>query len=241
MSTPDPFVTYDAAYVFGGLSPQDSAAFEAHLLECDRCARSVRELAGMPGLLAQAPTAPSPPGSPPADPGPPPASLLPDLLAGVARARHRRRLTVAATAALALAACLALLLVLTLPGTQRADGGGAAPIAMTSLVGYPVEATVSLDEDAGWARVAMNCRYGKASPGEPDPGAAEPVQYVLVAITREGETHELATWFVAPDHDVSLNMTTPLRRDTITTLEIRSPQGYPVLRAHLPAPPQGDG
>jgi sugar phosphate isomerase/epimerase len=54
MSTPDPFVTFDAAYVLGALSPQDSAAFEAHLGHCERCARSVRELTGLPGLLAHA-------------------------------------------------------------------------------------------------------------------------------------------------------------------------------------------
>ena len=34
MSTPDPYATYDAAYVLGALSPQDRAAHEAHAGRC---------------------------------------------------------------------------------------------------------------------------------------------------------------------------------------------------------------
>ena len=49
----DPFVTYDAAYVLGALSPQDRAAFEEHLRGCAQCAAAVAELAGVPGLLAR--------------------------------------------------------------------------------------------------------------------------------------------------------------------------------------------
>ncbi|NIH79939.1 hypothetical protein FHX46_002469 [Amycolatopsis viridis] len=53
MTEPDEFVTYDAAYVLGALSPEDRSAFEEHLRTCDRCSRAVAELAGLPGLLSQ--------------------------------------------------------------------------------------------------------------------------------------------------------------------------------------------
>jgi len=42
----------DGAYVLGALSPGERQEFERHLLGCEECSRSVRELAGLPGLLA---------------------------------------------------------------------------------------------------------------------------------------------------------------------------------------------
>ena len=45
----------DGAYVLGALSPEDRVAFERHLPGCRECQRSVRELAGLPGLLARVP------------------------------------------------------------------------------------------------------------------------------------------------------------------------------------------
>jgi hypothetical protein len=93
-----------------------------------------------------------------------------------------------------------------------------------------VEATVSLGEDAGLTRVEMNCRYGTA-----DSASTETVEYVLVAVTREGEIHELATWLTVPDRPVSLSVATGLRRTAIASLEVRSTAGYPVLRTRLPS------
>ncbi len=41
-----------AAYVLGALSPAERLEFEHHLAGCEECARAVREVAGLPGLLA---------------------------------------------------------------------------------------------------------------------------------------------------------------------------------------------
>ena len=43
----------DASYVLGALSPAERKEFEQHLAVCEGCARNVRELAGLPGLLAR--------------------------------------------------------------------------------------------------------------------------------------------------------------------------------------------
>jgi anti-sigma factor RsiW len=43
----------DGAYVVGALGPAKRLAFEQHLAGCPDCVRSVRELAGLPGLLAR--------------------------------------------------------------------------------------------------------------------------------------------------------------------------------------------
>ncbi|MEV6626447.1 zf-HC2 domain-containing protein, partial [Amycolatopsis sp. NPDC051114] len=68
----DPFATFDAAYVLGALSPEDRQRFEQHLRMCDRCAASVRDMAGLPGLLARVDAPAVLP-----DAGPPPPDLLP--------------------------------------------------------------------------------------------------------------------------------------------------------------------
>jgi len=46
---------WDAAYVLGSLSATDRALFEAHLEGCDACARSLADLAGLPGVLRMLP------------------------------------------------------------------------------------------------------------------------------------------------------------------------------------------
>ena len=43
----------DGAYVLGSLSPSERQQFERHLRVCVDCARSVQELAGLPGLLTR--------------------------------------------------------------------------------------------------------------------------------------------------------------------------------------------
>ena len=43
----------DAGYVLGALPPDDRQRYVAHMTECPDCRSSVRELAGLPGLLAR--------------------------------------------------------------------------------------------------------------------------------------------------------------------------------------------
>ena len=47
------FAHQDGAYVLGALSSSERMAFEHHLATCPECARAVRRLAGLPGLLAR--------------------------------------------------------------------------------------------------------------------------------------------------------------------------------------------
>ncbi|WP_199433174.1 anti-sigma factor family protein [Qaidamihabitans albus] len=206
-SRTDPFATFDAAYVLGALSPEDRAAFEEHLRGCDACARSVRELAGLPGLLAGADRPDFPPPRP---------DVLPALLARVDRERRRRRVVSLSAAVAAVAACLALVFALVIPRGAE----GPAGTEMTSLGGYPVRASASVTEAPAGTRVSMSCSYGGREGGE----------YVLVAVRRSGGTAELATWYALPEDTAELSVGTPLRRAEIRSLEIRVPGGPTVLR-----------
>lgn len=210
----DPFATFDAAYVLGALSPEDRQRFEAHLATCDRCAASVRELAGLPGLLARV-DAPSVA----FDAGPPPPSLLPAMLRRVRRGRRIRVAVTSASAALAVSACVALGVVAAWPAPQPPPS-----VAMTALGEFPVRADARLDTFAWGTQVDMSCSYtGGRSGGE----------YVLVAISRSGEETQLATWKAVPDNTARIVIGTALQRADLAALEVRGGSGRPLLRLTL--------
>lgn len=203
----DPFVTSDAAYVLGALSPEDRAAFEGHLRTCEHCARSVRELAGLPGLLAQVDVPHQ------LEPDAVPPGLLPTLAARVRRGR-RRALAIVATG-VAVAACLVLALVLLLPGEADVPG-----TAMTPLGRFPVQANVALANASWGTQVDMSCSYRGGEGGD----------YVLVAVRENGEEQRLATWYAVPDDTATMSVGTRLHTDQIKALEIRLPDGRVLLR-----------
>ncbi|MGW4588703.1 anti-sigma factor family protein [Amycolatopsis thermoflava] len=209
MTEPDEFVTYDAAYVLGALSPEDRAAYEEHLRGCAQCSAAVAELAGLPGLLSQV--------TPDMVEGePPPDRLLPALLRGVRRARRRRVLTTFGVAVAAAAAVLAAMFV------PQSDGGGGT--AMTPLGAYPVQATAAVASvSGGGSRVDMSCSYR---------GAYEGAGYLLVAIRSDGTEAPLATWNATPDRDARISVGTDLPPEEIKALEIRTTSGVPLLRWH---------
>jgi putative zinc finger protein len=202
----DPFTTFDAAYVLGALSPEDRVAFEEHLASCESCAASVRTLAGLPGLLTQVDAdqlgvdQPAP-------------EVLPQLLTEVRRIRRRRWIATATAGAVGLAACLAIALVPLLPAVPRGE-------EMIALGPYPVQASIDLIDTAVGTRVAMSCSYQGDKGGD----------YVLVAMQRDGRAAELATWYAMPQNTAELELTTPLRRAEISSLELRIPDGPTLMR-----------
>ncbi len=204
----DPFATYDAAYVLGALSPEDRHAYEKHLRVCDQCAASVRDLAGIPGLLAQA-------GGPALleeEPAPSP-ELLPTVLKRVRRGRRIQRAVTATASAVAVAASVALAVVLTGPIAAGGD-------PMTALGDYPVTAKVSMADTDNGAQVDMTCSYGGSRTGD----------YILVAIGQDGATSELASWRAMPKDTAHIVVGTAMRTGDIKALEIRTPSGLPLMR-----------
>lgn len=225
----------DAAYVLGALSPADRLAFERHLDTCEDCARAVRELAGLPGLLGrvdaslleQLPTA-----------SPVPASLLPALSREVRR-RGRRRTFAAAGAAAAAAAVVATSVVLPLatsPGDQEsaapsspsatASPSGAAPEEMQPVGEVPVRASVTLEQVAWGTRLGLLCTY--------DPDLVEyelppEVDYLLFVRTRDGRTERVGSWRSKGGTTMRLTAATAANTDEIASVQVRTPDGRTVL------------
>ncbi len=213
----DPFATFDAAYVLGALAPEDRQRFEEHLRTCDRCAASVRELAGLPGLLARVDAPASLP-----DAGPPPPDLLPVVLRRVRRGRRIRLAVTSASAALAVSACVALAVVASAPAPALPSPPPS--VAMTALGQFPVRADAHLAAFDWGTQVDMSCSYtGGRSGGE----------YLLVAISRTGAETQLATWKALPDNTARLSIGTALKTSDLAALEVRLATGLPLLRLTL--------
>jgi hypothetical protein len=210
----DPFATFDAAYVLGALSPEDRQRFEQHLRTCDRCAASVRDMAGLPGLLARVDAPAVLP-----DAGPPPPDLLPTVLRRVRRGRRIRLAVTSVSAAVAVSACVALAVVASWPATPAPPS-----IAMTALGQFPVRADARLDAFEWGTQVDMSCSYtGGRSGGD----------YILVAISRSGAETQLATWKAVPDNTARIVIGTALQRSDLAALEVRGGSGRALLRLTL--------
>ena len=217
----------DGAYVLGALSPADRQAFEAHLSVCDRCQRSVRELAGLPGLLSRVDVGVL---EAPAADEPVPASVLPTLLRDVRRDRRRSTwLTAGAAAAAAVVVATATFAVTRL---DDSDGPSASPPSASSTatgqamepVGDPVgvRATLDLAPVAWGTRLELVCSYeGEAY--------AAPEAYALVVHTRDGRSEQVATWKSLPGKTMRLAAATATSRADIASVEMRTATGDPVL------------
>jgi hypothetical protein len=226
------FAHDDASYVLGALSPAERLEFEQHLSSCTACARSVRELAGLPGLLSRVDPAvlEEPSGTPV------PATVLPGLLHAVQRARRRRSLV---TGGLAAAAVAVVVTAAGLSGTLSGDRGpgpspsvsSSAPTAsagqvMAPVGDVPVRARVAFSSVAWGTRLDLTCTYGDV--GE-DYHLAPSVTYGLFVRTREGRSQQVGTWRALEGRTMRVTAATSAARRDIASVEVRTADGHPVL------------
>jgi hypothetical protein len=199
------------AYVLGALPAADRREFEAHVESCPECRRQVSELAGLPGLLSRVTPADL------ADPPETPATLLPSLLSAVRRERRLRVLR-------GLVAAAAVLAVLGGVGIVRSqDRAQPQPTALAALVATHLHATATVVSASGGSRIELNCTY------QGDAGSLS-TPYRLVVTDRSGSRISLATWRVGPDHEATISGSVDLPPSQISTVEVRTTTGLPVLR-----------
>ena len=243
MSTPTscPHAHDDAAYVLGALSPAERLDFERHLDTCDECSRSVRSLAGMPGLLDL--VDPGVLEDPPADP-PLPATLLPSLTRAV-EVRSRRRVLVVAGLAAAAAAVVALAVPAVLegdgtpvsgPGTSASSpqspaspdaGGQVETHEMAALGDVPVEASLGLERVTWGTRMLLTCTYDKYSVGVELP---QKVDYLMWVTATDGRSEQVGSWTSVSGTTMEVPAATSVPRGDIASVEVRTTSGRVVLR-----------
>lgn len=231
MSTPTGcrFAHDDGAYVLGALSPAERLEFERHLPGCEECTRSVRELAGLPGLLGRI------------DPAvleqtdeahPVPDTLLPALAGEVSRTERRRRTVGLALAAAAVAAIVGLgVAVLQDEPPDQAGGAevtGAAVLTMEPVGDEPVPVTAQLTmEPVAWGtKLGLTCTYDTSTVEYELPPE---VDYWLVVHTRDGRTEKVGSWRSIDGRTMQFTAGTAADRDEIDSVEVRAPGGRVVL------------
>jgi hypothetical protein len=227
------FAHLDGAYVLGALSPTERLEFERHMEGCAECSHSVRELAGIPGLLAQVDLSDIEDASV-ADV---PATLLAFLVSEVRTAQRRRSVWVGAAAASVAAVVVGALAVAT--GLGRGDeplvASSPTPTAtrtvsklpMEAVGSSPVRADLALAGVAWGTRLEMTCSYGD---GEDKYETTHGGTYALFVQTRDGRTEQVATWKGLPGRTMNLQAATAAQRQDIQRVEVRTSGGVVVLR-----------
>jgi hypothetical protein len=214
----------DAAYVLGALSPAERREFEGHLHDCPECAESVRQLAGMPGLLGRVDADVLEP-----QPDQPlPSTLLPNLVSTVRRSRRRRTwATAGLAAAAAVLATIGTVAVLDQPPT-RPEAGPVIPTgaAMTRVGTDPMGATIALTRVAWGTRLDLTCSYPTIG-GDYVGGASS---YALVVHTAGGGKQRIATWHPLPGKTMQLTAATATAPARITEVDVTRADGTPVLQ-----------
>jgi hypothetical protein len=228
------YAELDGAYVLGSLSPAERQQYEKHLATCDACSRSVRELAGLPGLLARVDPVILEP-APAVEPVP--ATLLPSLVREVGRARRRRVLAVIGTAAAAVVAAGAFAVSsLGSEDNPPAAGPPSTPTSSQSAdigqsmmpIGHvPVTASLAFTP-VGWGtKLDLTCSYRPEDVGYDLPKTAT---YGLFVVNRDGSAEQVGTWQAIDGKTMHFSAGTADRRADIASVEVRTRDGRPVLR-----------
>jgi len=236
----------DAAYVLGALSPVDRREFEDHLRDCPDCREAVQRLAGMPGLLALT----TADGISESGPGVP-NTILPALIARARSTRRRRRLAVGGLLAASIAVLLALVgTVITESAETNPSVAGPSPTVsaptsgaepsnpssatstppvvdepMTPLLPGPMSASVELADKRWGTAITVVCQYEN----DVDPDIA----YDITVIDTNGRPASAGSWRAVAGGNYRISAATALTRDHIAALEVRLPDGEPILRSSL--------
>jgi hypothetical protein len=224
---------WDGAYVLGSLSPAERREYEAHLDGCEHCSRSVRVLAGLPGLLGRI----GPEVFDELAPEPVPETLYPRLSRAVRRHQQRRTwLTAGIAAAAAVVVTTGGALVLNHGhGTSPTAGHGpvgpsvvqAATQPMTQLAHDPMTANVALTSVAWGTRVDLTCTYPRGTI-EYEGGA-----YALVVRLKNGHRERVASWNGLPGKSMQVSGATDAWKQDIASVVVTKLGEGPVARLNL--------
>jgi hypothetical protein len=229
------FADRDGSYVLGALSPAERLEFEEHLAGCAECARAVREIAGLPGLLARVDPAVLEQ-SPVEDPVP--DTLLPALMRAVRRSRQRRVLATWGVAAAAAVVVAAVPFAVGGSENDRAPSAANQPGVSSSLAAHqlrmapvghaPVRARLAFASVAWGTRLDLSCTYAPTDEHERY-DLPRTVTYGLFVTTRDGTVEQVGTWRSVRGHTMRVTAATAATRRDIASVQVRTADGDPVL------------
>ncbi|GAA2721501.1 anti-sigma factor family protein [Cellulomonas aerilata] len=242
----DPFEMDDAAYLLGALSPLERSQYEQHLQGCAACARSVAELAGLPGMLRRLPvevveSLDAPDGALVDLEAPAPPSLLAGALHRVElEERRERRLRTArwftTVAVGAAAVTVGFIAVLddddpVPPAAQTPPTAAQTPqpteeLEFVRAVETALSANASLREVAWGTKIQLECAY----PPDSGDGSAGDAEYSLVVRDTDGQEQQVATWNAVAGKELTIDAATAVRGDDIASLEVLAEDGTILLR-----------
>ncbi len=196
-------------------------AYEAHLAECAPCRARVRDLQDFPALLRTVPAE----AVEALSATPPPAT------ATTARRDLPRWRSVAA--GLAVAASMATALALVATSDDRLPSGDEPSPAIVLVQFVPVgEAALTANArltPVDWGtKIDFECSLYGATDATDPPGA-----YSLVVRDRDGQDVQVAGWWALENRSLRVPGSTAVEANDITALEVRAPDGTPVLVAQL--------
>jgi anti-sigma factor RsiW len=201
-----------ASYVLGSLEPAERAALEEHLLECEVCRDELFSFAGLPGLLSRVSLDEATAGLPTVRP-----QLLDGLLARAAAERRTRRHRLMAVAA-------ALILVVGgIVGGVALARPSASGTTTTAAQG-PVRASVRLVGASSGTKITI--RLTGVPSGE---------ECRLVAIGKDGSSHDAGSWYASYSGDASVHETAALAPNELAALRVETPAGRPLVTIPLKA------
>jgi hypothetical protein len=213
----------DGAYVLGALSPEERVAFERHVSGCDDCARSVRELAGLPGLLARVPIEVVDPDQ---EPLPVPETLLPALVRRVRTSQRRRTWITTGLVAAAAAVAVGAVGVATLGGDDKGPPVAspsvttAAPVHLNPIGSGAISGWLSMTQ-VGWGtRLDLTCSY--AVPGSDAYHDQAPPTYTMYVMHSDGTAEQVASWKALPGKTMHLQAATSANTADISDVEVRT-------------------
>lgn len=222
----DRYEMWDAAYVFGSLSPAERREYETHLQTCDRCRAAVADLSGMPALLGMLDADELPELDAATEP-----PLRPEVLDSIlAKARWRRRrsrwLTTAAVGIAAAVLALGAVAVIR----PEVFGGGttetqAQQLPMSHVAPTPFNATIALSSYGWGTRIDMACSYGDWSSG----GSVPPSNLGMVVVGHDGSHSQIATWLGMSGATALPSGNTPMQMSDIAAVQLVSADTGEVL------------
>ncbi len=234
------FAHDDAAYLLGGLEPDQARAFEAHAAGCPLCSANLAALRPVLGALGQVSEADL------AVPEPPP-SLLPELVQRAEARRRRQRRLLVGLGGLAAACVVALAVVVGVSvagGSSSGSGSGTGGTALVAVGQSPVEATATLTSKHWGTEIDLDCRYltaaatnSSGAAGSPDndgtygatAGSARAL-YSLRVLDTSGDSHDLGSWTLGRTSQTKFSSGVGLPEAQIRSVQILDAAGQPVLQ-----------